>query len=356
MMTSDQDLPDIEAILSLLERHFAGEASAADEAVLVRWIAADPERQRLVAALGAQWGPGALPAAHNVDAGWARLARRIRAAPASPPVAAPRALPHEPRRFASGLFAPRHSPLSVAAAACAAAVIAVVAWQALRRPVTPPELQTYATTARQRINLRLGDGTRIVLAPESRLRVPAEFGAERRDVYVEGEAYFDVVHDSTRPFTVFAANASVRDIGTAFAVRGYAEDHAVRVVVREGKVAMSGAGLLGAGDVGHLTAEGRASVRHHANVAALLGWVEGKLVFEEAPLGRVLLDLRRWYGVQATAADPALAGLPFTGSLHDVSPAEAIAVVAATLGLEVRRRGAGVVLERRTNKGVGGER
>jgi transmembrane sensor len=190
----------------------------------------------------------------------------------------------------------------------------------------------------------------VLLAPESRVRAAADFGAQRRDVYVEGEAFFEVVHDSTRPFTVFAANTSTRDIGTAFAVRSYPGERAVRVVVSHGSVAMSGAGVLKRGDVGRLTDEGAVRVRHGADVDAMLGWTRGVLTFADAPLAQVLADVRRWYGARGPdvrLADAGLDSLPFTGSLEGVPPVQGIALVAATLGLRLEQQGGQVVLHRR---------
>jgi transmembrane sensor len=182
------------------------------------------------------------------------------------------------------------------------------------------------------------------IAPASRLRVAADFGGERRDVYLEGEAYFDVVHDTLRPFTVYAGNASAHDLGTGFSVRSYAEEGAVQVIVREGVVALSGVGRLAAGDVGRLTNEGRASVRRNVDVDAMLGWLDGRLSYKDTPVGQVLHDLRRWYRVDAQLADTALGTLPFTGTLAGLRPAAAIDLVAATLGLRVRRRREHVLL------------
>jgi transmembrane sensor len=117
--------------------------------------------------------------------------------------------------------------------------------------------------------------------------------------------------------------------------------------VREGLVAMSGAGLLAAGDLGQLAADGRASVRRRVDVSALLGWMDGRLSFEDAPLRQVLRDLRRWHGVDARVADSTLAELPFTGSLDNVSPVEAVRIVAATLGLRARQVGPSLMIGRR---------
>ncbi len=338
---------DATAVLSLLERIFAGEASAADHAALARWLAEDPTRQAMVDALRAQWG--GVAAAHDVDAGWARMARHMRpeaGTPADPAAELEPAAAHSARPFASELT-PRRRPWTAVVAACAAAVIAAIAFRTGKLPTSPSQPappHVYATVSGQRAELRLPDGTRVVVAPKSRVRLAADFGRERRDVYLDGEAYFEVVHDSTRPFSVFAGNASTRDVGTAFAVRSYPGERAVRVVVREGKVAMSGAGLLEAGDVGRLGASGEASVRHRANVAALLGWTRGELAFEDAPVAQVLGDLSRWYGVEVGVSDSTIATLPFTGSLRGVAPAEAVQVVAATLGLDVRRVGSRMLL------------
>jgi transmembrane sensor len=234
----------------------------------------------------------------------------------------------------------------VVAASAAAMAVATFQWGWSPAPPAQAAARVYITEAAQRAELRLSDGTAVTLAPESRIRVAADFGTQRRDVYLEGEAYFDVVHDTTRPFTVFAANASVRDIGTAFAVRSYSDDRAVRVVVSDGSVAMSGAGLLTAGDVGRLTADGRTTVRHGTDVEVLLGWVHGRLAFEDAPLAQVLSDLRRWYGVRAEVADSSLARLPFTGSLAGAAPSSAVDLVAATFGLRVRQENGRTLLER----------
>lgn len=230
-----------------------------------------------------------------------------------------------------------------AAVAAGVAVFLVVDGRRSEEPLPP---RVYATAEAQRAELVLSDGTRVRIAPASRLRIAADYGGERRDVWLEGQAYFDVVHDEQRPFTVYSGNASARDLGTAFAVRSYAEDGAVQVVVRDGEVALSGVGRLAAGDVGRLTADGAATVRRGADVEGMLGWLDGRHAFADTPLSQVLLTLHRWYGVEVGLADSALATLPFTGTLDEVPPRAAIDLVAATLGLRVRQDGAALVLER----------
>jgi ferric-dicitrate binding protein FerR (iron transport regulator) len=192
----------------------------------------------------------------------------------------------------------------------------------------------------------LVDGTRIRLAPASRLRVAAAYGETRRDVYLEGEAYFEVEHDVRRPFSVHAGNATARDLGTEFAVRSYQDDDAVQVVVRKGAVVLSQVGRLDAGDVGRLATNGTTSLTHRVRVDSLLGWLDGRLAFHDAPLASVLRELHRWHGTEVQLGDSTLGALPFTGVLTDASFRSSIGIVAATLGLRVRHVHDRVVLER----------
>jgi transmembrane sensor len=355
------DGPDSE----LLGRYLTGECSEAETASVRRYLMARPDAAKSLEQYLEQLDGGVLrQPAPDSAASWDVLRRRLREADqtagrdANAPCGSALA-PHPPAVVPSGrrsTFAllpltPRVAwwrRRGTATAVCSVAAVAALATYEAGRPrrVAAPVAspRTYATAARQRADLELSDGTRVRIAPASHLRVAADFGSERRDVYLEGEAYFDVVHDEERPFTVYAGNASAHDLGTGFSVRSYAEEGAVQVVVREGAVALSGVGRLAAGDVGRLTTEGRASVRRQVDVGALLGWLDGRLAYEDAPLGQVLQDLRRWYGVDARLADSALATLPFTGTLAGLRSAAAIDLVAATLGLRARHAGGRVLL------------
>jgi transmembrane sensor len=235
------------------------------------------------------------------------------------------------------------------ATVAAGVVVAGVGRVAGREPAPPPPSpppETFATANRERAELRLSDGTRVRLAPASRVQVAADYGERQRVVYLEGQGYFEVKHDASRPFTVYAGTTVARDLGTDFAVRSYAEDRAVQVVVRNGAVAMSGVGRLGAGDVGRLAVDGTASVTRGVAVESLLGWLDGRLVFRDAPLKTVLEELRRWHDADVRLADPALGSLPFTGVLTEASFRTSINLVAATLGLRVRRGDNRVTLDR----------
>lgn len=288
------------------------------------------------------------------DASWASLSARLHASDAAERAtsSSPRSAAHGPTNHRHVTLLPPRSERSwwrhgwTVAVGAAAAVVAVIALRVPDQLQAPAATvaRSYVTRAAQRAEIVLTDGTKITLAPESRLRVAADFGTERRDLYLDGEAFFDVAHDAVRPFTVYTANASAHDIGTAFAVRGYAKDRTVQIVVRDGVVAMSGVGPLAAGDVGLLASDGKASVRHRVDVASMLGWLDGKFSYSDAPLARVVDDLHRWHDAEIVIHDSSLATLPFTGDMNGLTTRPALDLVARTLGLRVTREGARFIL------------
>jgi transmembrane sensor len=323
----------------LLDRYLAHECSEAEVAIVRRHLMARPDLAAALASfLAALDDDGSRPAPPDAAASWARLQGRRAARAKSHHLFA--SLPSNRR----GSRWRRVTYATFATCVVGAVVLRLETRPTALAPSPPPEI--FATTNRERAELRLSDGTRIRLAPASRVQVDADYDEQQRVVHLDGEAYFEVKHDAAKPFVVYAGAAVTRDLGTDFAVRNYAEDAGVQVVVRTGAVAMSGVGRLGAGDVGRLRKDGSSSVTRGGDVESLLGWLDGRLIFRDAPLNSVIAELRRWHDADVRLADPALGTLPFTGVLTDASFRSSIDLVAATLGLRARRIGARVVFER----------
>jgi transmembrane sensor len=317
----------------LLARYLAAEATPEERAAVEAWAAAADANRRELGLLRSAW-QGAPPTAWDVDRAWQRVASQLDA-----PVV--RELP-------------RHAPALRRVLQLAAAVLVVAgvgfAWRTLRR-MSVVASQVFATAAGEQREVDLPDGTHVSLAATSTLRVNAGYGAPDRRVELTGEAIFSVRHDETHPFEVRAASALVRDIGTTFSVRARAGDPGVRVAVLDGIASLrdttAGPGTavrLSARDVGLLLASGPVEVRHDVAVQSLVSWRDGRLTFEDAPLGSVLAELSAWFGTPFRVADTALARRRLTATLSTTSIADALQVLSLSLGVHTEHAGDTVIV------------
>lgn len=90
----------------------------------------------------------------------------------------------------------------------------------------------------QTIELALSDGSKISLAPKGRIRYPERFDGERREVFLEGEAFFDIAKDPGHPFLVYANGLVTKVLGTSFRIKAYGDSREVTVEVKTGKVSV----------------------------------------------------------------------------------------------------------------------
>src|SRR5699024_6029080 len=91
----------------------------------------------------------------------------------------------------------------------------------------------------RKYKIKLADGTIVHLNSASTLKYPIQFsGNENRQVYLEGEAYFEVSHDSIHPFVVKTSPLTIKVLGTKFNHRGYITDSLGKTTLTQGKVAV----------------------------------------------------------------------------------------------------------------------
>ena len=342
-----------------LARYLAGESSPAEAAAMRDWLAANPARAELVSTLERSVGRLAYRAPADLDVEAAL--RRVHARMDEPVV---HALPARGAPAAAPAAPARRRWLTPGALRAAAAVVVLAGAGAMWRArqgdddalttLPPPVAHVYMTSTGQRDSVRLPDGSLAVLGADSRLTVPTGFGdSAPRTVRLQGEAYFEVRHDEAKPFTVQAGGASIRDIGTAFAVRT-GEGGAVRVSVTEGVVALAAGEsaaadqgvILRQGDRGVLEAGARTPVAQPGGASADdLAWMSGRLVFREAPLSQVRADLRRWHGVELVVADSTFAGRHLTASFAGEPTERVLGVIGMALGARIVLRGDTAVLQ-----------
>jgi transmembrane sensor len=213
----------------------------------------------------------------------------------------------------------------------------------------PQAVREFATAAGGRSTVTLRDGTRLVLGPATRVRVPADFGRGARMVELDGEAYFAVVHNAAQPFAVRTVRAEVRDVGTTFSVRAYADDADGRVAVTEGEVRV-GTISLARGDLALIDIGGRVAVRHGVDLTPYIAWTQGRLAFDGTPLRDVARELDRVFDVHITIADSGLAGDQVSGTFDNESVDQVLDDITDVIGGGYERVGRAVVIRRRTSR------
>lgn len=304
MSSSHSSHGDFDSVL--LDRFLAGTATPDEQQQVATWQAADPRHAAMLQALrhahtvahtatgldgaaGATATDAAATDAAATDAAWQALqaridrsaVRSIHSAPSLGRAARSRALP---------------SWLRVAAVLLVG-VTGGLLWQSATANTE------YAAPVGQRLSMTLPDGSSMTLAGGSSATVSRRFGKGSREVLLQGEAHFDVVHDTTQPFRVRAGDAMAEDVGTRFVVRAWPEVGGVEVSVEEGIVALAqgetSPTLLHAGDRGRVTHTGRVEVSKDG--AERAAWIRGDFVFDGTPLSEALPALGRWYGVTLTA-------------------------------------------------------
>ena len=208
------------------------------------------------------------------------------------------------------------------AAALALLALGSVAWGSWQ--LTGREQASYASTVGQIQTVTLPDGSTATLSSDSRVDVSLSRG-ERHVALTKGEAFFDVAHDTRRPFVVETEGRRVAAVGTRFSVRRDPEE--IRVVVTEGKVRLeSRAGADGAAQpvsllpAGSVATAGRNGVLVRslpvADAERYLEWRDGFLTFDDTSLADAAAEFNRFNTRKLELGDATVAGLRVGGNFR----------------------------------------
>lgn len=164
--------------------------------------------------------------------------------------------------------------------------------------------------------LRLADGTRVWLNSETELEYPVVFTKKQRQVFLKGEAYFEVAPDSLHPFIVKTEQQNLRVLGTSFAIRAYANESVILTTLETGKVNIHSKGqevILTPGEQSCLK-DGNLTVAK-VNTTLFTAWHKGIFIFQDQPLENILNTLARWYNIDIFYTNENLKDIHFTGEL-----------------------------------------
>jgi len=163
------------------------------------------------------------------------------------------------------------------------------------------------------VALSLSDGTRVWLNCASSIRYPTAFTSDRREVEIDGEAYFEVAPDAHRPFVVKKGNMMVDVLGTRFNVHAYKDEPAEDITLVDGAISVDDGDRFVILKPGQQAAVEAGNVRRNPDpdLESVLAWRNGRFSFVHADLPAVLREISRWYDV-----DVVYEGNPAPRSFH----------------------------------------
>lgn len=200
-------------------------------------------------------------------------------------------------------------------------------------------IEEASTKPGQQATIRFADGTKVALNSASYLRY-SDDPEGSRDIYLDGEAYFEVVHSDSHPFIVHAGSETIRDVGTKFDVKAWSDDNSARVAVLDGAVSIQTNDRTEK-DVfvfhNQYCVVGRDGIvlpPTYADVSRMLEWMDGKLVFHDAPMSEVIKQIRRKFGLFCSVSDTSILSKRITTTFDKREPPKRVLdIIALSLNL-----------------------
>lgn len=180
----------------------------------------------------------------------------------------------------------------------------------------------------KRSTVTLSDGTIVWLNSGSKIIYPAAFNGKRRELYLEGEAIFDVAHNKNQPFVVISDSQEIEVLGTVFSVTDYADEGVINTVLKSGSVQISYQTSSSTAD-NHIekmkitpgtkasyNKENKSILSEKVDVDRYFSWKEGVLIFKNNQLSYITKRIARYYNVDIELESEDLDKETYSGTLN----------------------------------------
>lgn len=164
----------------------------------------------------------------------------------------------------------------------------------------------YTTGRGEKRRVILPDSSEVFLNSETRLTIAADFGKKSREIYFDGEGFFNIAHDSERPFIIHGNNGDYRVLGTSFDLQSYSSDNFTVVTLHTGCLQANvrkNVIVLEPMDELQIDAKANSISKRTVDVNNSIEWIQGRLVFAEMPLKDVVNKLSRHYQVSVSVQE-----------------------------------------------------
>ena len=197
-----------------------------------------------------------------------------------------------------------------------------------------PEIFEIVAERGQKSSVTLPDGSRVMINSASTISYTSDYNVKERNVFLSGEAYFDVASNADIPFVVHADKVSVTALGTEFNVKAYAEDPYVVTTLVEGGVRTE------AGTQYELLIRAQEAIYNKEadvllaydvkDISRAVPWIRNELLFENESLADIAVTLERMYNVTIVFEDEAAKGYSYTGLIRNNSLQNVLELISST--------------------------
>ncbi len=199
-----------------------------------------------------------------------------------------------------------------------------------------------ATTGK--VSVDLPDGSHVTLNRGAILEFPKKFDENKRHVRLDGEAFFNVKRDITRPFTVASGNFILQVLGTSFNLEAWKRKDVVEVIVSTGEVEVYPRNMedhrqiISPGERGIYSRNDKAITKNQNPDPNFDAWKTGIIHFRNAPMDEVISVIRAVYGTESVIRDPALKSCRITVTFDNAPLQNVLETLEQTLDLQVNEK------------------
>jgi len=228
--------------------------------------------------------------------------------------------------------------LRISAVAAGLLVAVIAGWRYYGKQKT----ETFILSAErgQKSSLTLPDGSRVILNSASTISYTSEYNSKERNVFLQGEAYFEVAKNPGKAFVVHSQDMSVEALGTKFNIRSYVEDPCIVTTLLEGKVRASAGNrseiLLPEEEASYDKSSGEITKARVQDAEHIVPWIRNELLFTDSSLAEIAVILERMYNVTVIFDDAETRKYTYTGLVRNNSLSNVLELISTTSPVKYR--------------------
>ncbi|MBX3256478.1 MAG: FecR domain-containing protein [Chitinophagaceae bacterium] len=309
----------------LLVKFLAGEASPAEEQEMLLWVESSEQNMHYFHQLSLLWSESSpdSPVATNENVAWVKF---------------------------QAALTPRSRMIKLRWIKMAAAVIIILAGALpayfINRSGNTIPAQIVSRSGNEVKTDTLPDNSIITLNKKTILTYPSSFAQNQRNVKLEGEAFFNITPQKTKPFTIDVGNIKVKVVGTSFNIKN--SDSATEIIVSSGVVQVTRENEtieLRTGEQTIITASTNKLEKNSSTDKLFNYYVSRTFVCDNTPLWKLVDKLNEAYNVHITIAKKELRALPLTVTFNEESLDTIFDILSQTLMIKVIKNGDDIVLQ-----------